>query len=52
VFFAIQNVITGSTPKPGFYLEYYLRNNLKLILSQGTGNQQGVGADLQWKYDY
>jgi autotransporter translocation and assembly factor TamB len=52
VFFAIQNVITGSTPKPGFYLEYYLRKNLKLILSQGTGNRQGVGADLQWKYDY
>jgi autotransporter translocation and assembly factor TamB len=52
VFFAIQNVITGSTPKPGFYLEYYLRKNLKLILSQGTGNRQGVGADLQWKHDY
>jgi uncharacterized protein YjbI with pentapeptide repeats len=52
VFFAIQNVVTGSTPSPGFYLEYYLKKNLKLILSQGTSNQQGVGADLEWKYDY
>jgi autotransporter translocation and assembly factor TamB len=52
VFFAIQNVITGSTPSPGFYLEYYLKNNLKLILSQGTEGQGGIGADLQWKLDY
>ncbi len=50
VFFAIQNVITGSTPTTGFYLEYYLRENLKLILSQGNENRQGV--DLQWEYDY
>lgn len=52
VFFAIQNVITGSTPSPGFYLEYYLKKNLKLILSQGAGNRGGIGADLQWEYDY
>ncbi|MBN2732939.1 MAG: translocation/assembly module TamB domain-containing protein [Balneolaceae bacterium] len=50
VFFAIQNVITGSTPTTGFYLEYYLRENLKLILSQRNDNRQGV--DLQWEYDY
>jgi autotransporter translocation and assembly factor TamB len=50
VFFAIQNVITGSTPTPGFYLEYYLSENLKLILSQGSDNRQGV--DVQWEYDY
>jgi hypothetical protein len=52
VFFAIQNVITGSTPSPGFYLEYYIKNNLKLILNQGTADEQGIGADLQWIYDY
>ncbi|HYW36473.1 MAG TPA: translocation/assembly module TamB domain-containing protein, partial [Balneolaceae bacterium] len=52
VFFAIQNVITGSTPSPGFYLEYYIKKNLKLILSQGTNNRDGVGADLEWKHDY
>lgn len=50
VFFAIQNVITGSTPTTGFYLEYYLEENLKLILSQGNENRQGI--DLQWEHDY
>uniref|UniRef100_UPI003566F7F9 translocation/assembly module TamB domain-containing protein n=1 Tax=Fodinibius sp. TaxID=1872440 RepID=UPI003566F7F9 len=50
VFFAIQNVITGSTPTTGFYLEYYLKENLRLILSQGVDNRQGI--DMQWEYDY
>ena len=50
VFFAIQNVITGSTPDTGFMLEYMLRKDLKLILQQGNGIQQGV--DLKWNYDY
>lgn len=44
VFFAIQNVITG------FCLEYYLKKNLKLILTQATNNRKGI--DLQWEYDY
>lgn len=50
VFFAIQNVITGSTPDTGFLLEYKLQKNLKLILRQGNSIQQGV--DLKWNYDY
>lgn len=50
VFFAIQNVITGSTPTTGFYLEYYLQETLKLILSQNNENRQGI--DLQWEHDY
>lgn len=50
VFFAIQNVITGTMPTTGFYLEYYLKKNLKLILSQDNDNRQGI--DLQWKHDY
>lgn len=50
VFFAIQNVITGSTPDTGFLLEYMLRENLKLILRQGNDIRQGV--DLRWNYDY
>jgi autotransporter translocation and assembly factor TamB len=50
IFFAIQNVITGSTPDTGFLLEYMLRKDLKLILQQGNGIQQGV--DLKWNYDY
>lgn len=50
VFFAIQNVITGSTPDTGFLLEYMLRENLKLILRQGNNIRQGV--DIRWNYDY
>lgn len=50
VFFAIQNVITGSTPETGFLLEYMLRKDLKLILRQGNNIRQGV--DLKWNYDY
>ncbi|SMO55384.1 translocation/assembly module TamB domain-containing protein [Fodinibius sediminis] len=50
VFFAIHNVIAGSTPTTGFYLEYYLKENLRLILSQGNNNRQGI--DMQWEYDY
>ncbi|MDZ7717059.1 MAG: translocation/assembly module TamB domain-containing protein [Balneolaceae bacterium] len=50
IFFAIQNVITGSTPDTGFILEYKLRQNLKLILRQGNDSRQGV--DLRWNHDY
>lgn len=50
VFFAIQNVITGSTPDTGFLLEYLLREDLKLIIRQGEGMSQGV--DIKWNYDY
>lgn len=50
VFFAIQNVITGSSPDTSFLLEYLLKKNLKLIISQGNDSRQGV--DLKWNYDY
>lgn len=50
VFFAIQNVITGSTPDTSFILEYLLRENLKLIIRQGNGIRQGI--DIKWFYDY
>lgn len=50
VFFAIQNVITGSTPDTGFLLEYMLREDLKLIIKQGYGIREGI--DLKWNYDY
>lgn len=49
-FFAIQNIITGSTPDTSFLLEYMLMENLMLILSQG--NESGQGVDLRWNYDY
>jgi len=50
VFFAIQNVISGSTPDTSFELEYMLKRNLKIIIRQGNGIRQGV--DLRWNYDY
>ncbi|MDZ7773245.1 MAG: translocation/assembly module TamB domain-containing protein [Balneolaceae bacterium] len=50
VFFAIQNVITDATPDTSFLLEYLLRENLKLIISQGNDSRQGI--DLKWNYDY
>lgn len=50
VFFAVQNVLSDSTPDTHFLLEYLLRRNLKLIISQGDDSRQGV--DLKWNYDY
>jgi len=49
-FFAIINEITGTTPETMFILEYMLKNNLDLILTQGDENQQGI--DLRWQFDY
>ncbi len=50
VFFAVQNIITGTTPDTSFLLEYLLQKNLKLIIRQGNGIRQGV--DLRWNYEY
>ncbi|MFH5885161.1 translocation/assembly module TamB domain-containing protein [Halalkalibaculum sp. DA3122] len=50
VFFAIQNEITGSTPDTVFILEYLLKKDLKLIITQGSDSQTGL--DLRWNYDY
>ncbi|NGP75548.1 AsmA family protein [Balneolaceae bacterium YR4-1] len=50
VFFAIQNIISGSSPETSFLLEYMLLENLKLIISQGNDARQGV--DIKWNYDY
>ncbi|MDR9419781.1 translocation/assembly module TamB domain-containing protein [Gracilimonas sp.] len=49
-FFAIVNEISGTTPKTMFILEYLLRENLDLIITQGDDNRQGI--DLRWQYDY
>lgn len=49
-FFAIINEITGTTPETMFILEYMLKDNLDLILTQGDERQQGI--DLRWHYDY
>jgi autotransporter translocation and assembly factor TamB len=49
-FFAIVNKISGSTPQTLFILEYMLKNNLDLILTQGDDSRQGI--DLRWQFDY
>lgn len=48
-FFALVNEIS-TTPKTLFLLEYMLRENLELIITQGDDSRQGV--DLRWKLDY
>ena len=48
-FFAIVNEIS-TTPKTLFILEYMLRENLELIITQGDDSRQGV--DLRWRLDY
>jgi len=50
VFFAVQNEITGAVPNTIFILEYLLKKNLKLIITQGDDNREGI--DLKWNYDY
>lgn len=48
-FFALVNEIS-TTPKTLFILEYMLKENLELIITQGDDSRQGV--DLRWKLDY
>lgn len=49
-FFAILNEVGGSRPKTLFMVEYLLRDNLELILTQGDDSREGV--DLRWRLDY
>jgi len=49
-FFAILNEVGGARPKTLFILEYMLRDNLELILTQGDDSREGV--DLKWQLDY
>lgn len=49
-FFAILNQISGSSPNTMFIIEYLLKKNLQLILTQGGDNRDGV--DLKWEFDY
>lgn len=48
-FFALVNEV-DTNPKTLFVLEYLLRENLELIITQGDDSRQGV--DLRWKYEY
>ncbi|NBC26245.1 MAG: hypothetical protein GVY08_05260, partial [Bacteroidetes bacterium] len=48
-FFALVNEVDTS-PKTLFLLEYLLKENLELIITQGDDSRQGV--DLRWKYEY
>jgi hypothetical protein len=49
-FFAILNEVGGARPKTLFILEYMLRENLELIVTQGDDSREGV--DLKWQLDY
>ncbi len=49
-FFAIINRLGGSDAKTLFVLEYLLKENLDLIITQGDDSRQGV--DIRWQYDY
>lgn len=49
-FFAILNEVGGARPKTLFILEYMLRDNLELIVTQGDDSREGV--DLKWELDY
>ncbi|MEX2364317.1 MAG: translocation/assembly module TamB domain-containing protein [Balneolaceae bacterium] len=48
-FFSVVNEIS-SNPKTLFILEYLLRENLDLIITQGDDNRQGI--DIRWQYEY
>lgn len=49
-FFAIVNEISSSRPNTLFMLEYLLKENLELIITQGDDSREGI--DLRWHYDY
>ncbi|MEX1061956.1 MAG: translocation/assembly module TamB domain-containing protein, partial [Balneolaceae bacterium] len=49
-FFAVLNEIAGTSPKTMFQLEYMIRRNLELVITQGDDNREGV--DLRWNFDY
>ncbi len=49
-FFAMLNEIGGTSPKTLFMIEYMLRRNLELIVTQGDDSREGV--DLRWRFDY
>lgn len=49
-FFSIINEIGEGNPRVLFVLEYLLKENLDLIITQGA--DRGDGVDLRWKFDY
>ncbi len=49
-FFAVLNEISGTSPKTMFMLEYMIRRNLELVVTQGDDSREGI--DLRWRYDY
>jgi len=49
-FIAIVQQLGGTDPVSQVVLEYLLRQNLDLILTQSSDESSGV--DLRWKYDY
>ena len=50
LFVAVLNELGGSDAITRVVLEYYIRRNLQLILTQGNDRRSGI--DLLWKYEY
>ena len=50
LFVAVLNELGGSDAVTRVVLEYYIRRNLLLMLTQGNDRRSGI--DLLWKYEY
>ncbi|HKJ30413.1 MAG TPA: translocation/assembly module TamB [Balneolales bacterium] len=50
IFLAVLQQLGGNNPVSQVILEYYLRKNLELILTQSENSRTGI--DVLWKYDY
>jgi autotransporter translocation and assembly factor TamB len=49
-FFAILNELGVTNPQTQFLLEYYINQNLNLVITQDV--EDGTRFDLRWQYDY
>lgn len=50
IFLAVLQQLGGNNPVSQVILEYYLRKNLELVLTQSENSRTGI--DVLWKYDY
>jgi autotransporter translocation and assembly factor TamB len=50
IFLAVLQQLGGNNPVSQVILEYYLKRNLELILTQSENSRTGI--DVLWKYDY
>ena len=50
IFLAVLQQLGGNNPVSQVILQYYLKRNLELILTQSENSRTGI--DVLWKYDY